>query len=87
MLTAFDQEFTYTFGGCTIIRGLEGSYLSNLGIKMQDRINLIYTDVAVSFDKNLQRISIYTDRLKEAAFDALEEEAVLVVVLKVYHSE
>jgi len=26
LLTALTQEFTYTFGGCTIVRGLDGSY-------------------------------------------------------------
>ncbi|HXG65201.1 MAG TPA: hypothetical protein VNO70_08840 [Blastocatellia bacterium] len=86
LLEALDQEFTHAFGGCTIIRGLDGSYLSNLGIRMQDRIHLIYTDVAISFEKNLQKIATYTDRLREAAFEALEEEAILVAVLKVYHS-
>jgi hypothetical protein len=87
LLEALDREFTYTFGGCTIMRGLDGSYLSKLGIKMRDRVHLIYTDVAVAFDQHFQRISRYTDRLREAAFEALEEEAILVVVLKVYHSE
>jgi hypothetical protein len=41
LLEALNQEFTYTFGGCTIIRGLDGSYLSNLGIRMQDRTALV----------------------------------------------
>ena len=86
LLEAFDREFTYTFGGCTILRGLEGSYLSKLGIHTRDRINLIFTDVAVAFDEYPQRISRYTDRLREAALEALEEEAILVAVLKVYHS-
>lgn len=36
LLNAFDQEFTYTFGGCTIIRGLDGSYLSQASLKLQD---------------------------------------------------
>ncbi|MEK6284335.1 MAG: hypothetical protein AABO57_01180 [Acidobacteriota bacterium] len=40
LLETLDREFTYTFGGSTIIRGLEGSYLSQLGIKMQDGINV-----------------------------------------------
>jgi hypothetical protein len=87
LFTALDQEFTYTFGGCTTIRGLDGSYLSKSGFQMQDRINLIYTDVSVAFDDNFERLSIYTDRLRVAAFEALEEEAILIAVLKVYHSE
>ena len=44
LLDALAQEFTYTFGGSTIIRGLDGSYLSRLGVRMQDRVHLIYTD-------------------------------------------
>jgi hypothetical protein len=27
LLESLDQEFTYTFGGCTIVRRLDGSYL------------------------------------------------------------
>ena len=26
LLTSFEAEFTYAFGGCTILRGLEGCY-------------------------------------------------------------
>jgi hypothetical protein len=86
LLDALDQEFTYAFGGCTIIRGLEGSYLSQAGLKLQDRINLIYTDTPYGFDNNFETISKYSDKLREAAFRALEEEAILVVAHKVYHS-
>jgi hypothetical protein len=43
LLGALEQEFTYTFGGCTLIRGLEGHYLSRLGLRIRDRINLLYT--------------------------------------------
>jgi hypothetical protein len=87
LIEAFDQEFTYTFGGCTLIRGLDGSYLSKSGTRTQDRVNLIYTDTRIPFEENLERVSKYTDRLRVAAFEALEEEAILVVAFKVYHSE
>ena len=86
LLAALEQEFTYTFGGCTIIRGLEGSYLSRLGLTMRDRINLLYTDTLFAFDENFTRLSRYADELRDAAFKALAEEAVLVSVFKVYHS-
>ena len=37
LLEALDREFTYTFGGCTIVRGLEGSYsLGSLGADCVD---------------------------------------------------
>jgi hypothetical protein len=86
LLNALDQEFTYAFGGCTIIRGLEGSYLSQAGLKLEDRINLIYTDTPYGFKDNFEIISKYADKLREAAFKALEEEAILVAVHQVYHS-
>lgn len=87
LLDALAQEFTYTFGGSTIIRGLDGNYLSRLGLRMQDRVHLIYTDTPFAFEENFETISRYTDALRDAAFEALEEEAILVVTLKVYHAE
>ena len=41
---SFEEEFTYTFGGCTIARGLDGNYISQAGEKTPDHINLIYAD-------------------------------------------
>lgn len=87
LLNAFDQEFTYTFGGCTILRGLDGSYLSKAGLKTQDRLNLIYTDTPFSFNQNFERLSTYAEALRKAVFDALEEETILVVAFPVYHAE
>lgn len=87
LLNTLDQEFTFTFGGCTILRGLDGSYLSQQGVQIRDRINLIYTDTPFAFEENYDRISRYTDELRNAAIEALNEEAVLVVVSKIHHSE
>ena len=87
LLSELAQEFTYTFGGCTIVRRLDGSYLSQAGSQIQDHINLIYTDTPYSFAENFKIISTYADELKAATFVALEEEAVLIVVGTVYHAE
>ncbi|MGA9995041.1 MAG: hypothetical protein WBP93_06495 [Pyrinomonadaceae bacterium] len=87
LLNELAQEFTYTFGGCTIVRGLDGSYLSSAGLQIQDRINLIYTDTPYAFEENFEIISTYADKLIAAATTALEEEAILVAVAKVYHAE
>lgn len=87
LLEALDRELTYTFGGATIIRGLDGSYLSRLGSKVRDRINLIYTDAPFSLRTNRSVIAEYTNHLRDAAFAALEEEAILVVIMAVYHVE
>ena len=86
-LSILTEEFTYTFGGCTIVRGLDGSYLSQGGSQIQDRINLIYTDTPYEFDRNFQIVSEYADKLKAAVDTALDEEAVLIAVAKIYHAE
>jgi hypothetical protein len=31
LLLSLEEEFTYAFGGCTTVRGLQGSYLSKVG--------------------------------------------------------
>ena len=86
LLDTLEQEFTYTFGGCTIVRGLQGSYLSQAGFPIADPINVIYTDASIRFEPNVAALSRFTDSLRQAAFDALQEEAVLVVAFKVHHS-
>jgi hypothetical protein len=87
LLAALQQEFTYTFGGCTTLRGLEGNYLSRAGLTIRDTINLVSTDTPFTFEDHLDQLSRYADQLREAAMEALEEEAILVVVWKVYHAE
>jgi hypothetical protein len=87
LLDALAQEFTYTFGGATIMRGLDGRYLSSHGLQVQDRVHLIYTDMPFAFEEHFERLSRYADALSDAAFQALEEEAILIVVLKIYHAE
>ena len=87
LLAAFDQEFMYTFGGATIVRGLAGSYLSLFGSRMEDSVNLIYTDAPFAFEENFAQVSRYTDELRNAAFEALAEEAILVVAFQIYRSE
>ena len=87
LLDALAQEFTYTFGGSTIMRGLDGRYLSRAGQQVQDRVHLIYTDTPFAFEEHFESLSRYEDALRDAAFQALEEEAILVVVLKIYHAE
>jgi hypothetical protein len=87
LLENLDREFTHTFGGCSVLRGIDGSYLSRKGLLIRDRINLIYTDVPLSNRDNLARFSRYGEALRLATYKALEEEAVLVVMFGVYHVE
>ena len=85
-LDILQREFTFAFGGCTTIRGLDGHYLSQAGIVIQDRVNLLYTDLPFALESDLDLVSRYADELLAIAFDALEEETVLVVIDEVYHS-
>ncbi len=86
LLLALENEFTYNFGGCTVVHGLTGNYLLKSGVKIQDRITVIYTDSPYSFHENFDILSSYTDKIRASAFDALSEEAILVVAFEVFHS-
>ena len=86
LLDELEQEFTYTFGGCTTIRGLEGRYLSRAGVPIRDRINLVYTDTPFPLEEHFDTVERYADELRQAAFDALDEEVVLVAVYPMYYS-
>ena len=86
LLDALEVEFTHTFGGCTIVRGLDGSYLSFAGVMLQDRITIIYTDTPYGFREHFGVISKYADSLREATSKALDEEAILVVAHQVFHA-
>jgi hypothetical protein len=86
LLLAFEEEFTYAFGGCTIVGGLQGSYLSTSGVKTPDRISLIYTDLPLALSTNSDSAARYAEELKQVAADALSEEALLVTVTQIYHA-
>ena len=40
----------------------------------------------IAFSTNFERAARYADELKQAAFDALNEETVLVAVGQIYHA-
>ena len=83
---AFENEFLQTFGGCTVIKNIRGSYLSADDKADTDKIDLIYADTPFDFEKNFRALSKYTDELRDAALEASEEESILIVVHKIYHS-
>ena len=85
LLRTFEEEFTYAVGGCTIVRGLEGSYLSQLGRHIPDQVNLIYSDLALALSTDFALVAGYAGQLKRAATEALDEEVVLVTVEQIYH--
>ena len=84
LLRSFEEEFTYAFGGASIVRGIEGSYLSNSGDLIPDRINIVYSDLPLAFSTNFESIAVYVGELKKVALELLSEEAVLITVEQVY---
>jgi hypothetical protein len=79
LLRALAEEFTYTFGGCSIFRGIEGGYLARLGFPVKDRVNILYTDLPLGLSKDRAVLALYADKLRAIDDAALEEEAILVV--------
>ncbi len=76
LLLSFEKEFTYAFGGCTIIRGLDGNYLSQAGVKTPHRISLIYTYLPLAFGAtNFETAARYADELKQAAAEAFNSRS------------
>lgn len=85
LLRSFEEEFTYAFGGASILKGLEGSYLSESGERIPDRINLLYSDAPLALSTDFSSVAAYVRELKRAAMEELSEEAVLISVEQVYH--
>ena len=83
---AFEAEFLQTFGGCTVIRGAKGVYLSSTGEQDTDEIDLIYADTPFEFEVNADAIGRYTDELREFVLEATTEESALIVVHELFHS-
>ncbi len=83
---AFEREFLETFGGCTVIKGIKGLYLSAEGKTETDKVVLIYADTPFGFDENFDAIAEYADHLRDAALQVTNEEAVLVAVHAIYHA-
>ena len=86
LLLSLEEEFTYAFGGCSIVRGLQGSYLSNRGDRVPDRVNLIYSDLPLALSTRFDAVASYVEKLKLAAIDSLTEENVMIAVEQVYHA-
>ena len=86
MRKAIEAEFLFTFGGCTVIKGIKGLYLLSGEEPEQDEITLVYADMPFGLDENFNAVSEYSDAIREAAGEALPEQSILVVVHEVYHS-
>jgi len=82
----FEQEFLYTFGGCTVIRNIKGMYLGSDDRTEVEPVSLVYSDTPFDFDEHFDDIAAYTSQLRIAALGASDEESILIVVHEIYHS-
>ena len=80
-----EKELTYTFGGCSVVQGVKGLYLSQRGRIEQDRINLLFTDIEFRFSEDFAELEEYVEYLHRAIISTLSEEKVLIVVHSVFH--
>ncbi len=64
-----------------------GRYLSQTGSIIPDRINLIYADLPLTLTDSREIITKYVGKLKQIAFEALEEEAILIGVSQTFHAD
>ena len=83
---AIQDEFLFTFGGCTVIEDIKGFYLRSGTKPEQDKITLVYADMPFGLEKHFKAVSNYADAIRAAAAEALPEQSVLVVVHEVFHS-
>jgi len=86
LLAELERELTYAFGGCSVIEGVRGNYLTTAGPAVPDRITLLYTDTPLALSTRYELASAYAGELRDAAFRALREETVLVAVTAVHHA-
>jgi hypothetical protein len=85
LLRSFEEELTYAFGGASVVRGLEGHYLSVSGRLVPDRVNLLYSDLPLALSTDFSSVAAYVRELKHAGMEELPEETILISVQQVYH--
>jgi hypothetical protein len=83
---AIENEFVFTFGGCTVIEGVRGLYLRSGEKPEKDRITRVYADMPFSLEDQRKVITAYADSLREVAAETIPEQSILVTVEEIYHS-
>ena len=86
LLATFQDEFTTTFGGCTVISHVEGHYRSEENQQtITDHIHILFVDTDLQPALHQQAVEQYLHLVYETAYEALEEEAILISVYSVCH--
>lgn len=86
LLKHLQEEFTYSFGGCSVISGLEGQYRSEVDRStIVDRIHLLFVDTDLEYSPDQEELTKYLHHLYRTSYEALDEEAILISVYQIDH--
>ncbi len=87
LLEELATELSYAFGGCTEFAA-SGKYHSFDGFIFSEKINILFSDAPLLWERGRVALGQYVDWVRDAAQLALEqEEVVLVSVYPVGHGE
>jgi hypothetical protein len=79
-------EFSYSFGGCTILEDVSGYFLDRRGDVVLDRINIIYSDTPLELPKRQSLVESYIKGLMSFIQERLyREEVILITAQSVMH--
>lgn len=79
-------EFSYSFGGCTVIEYVAGYYLDSRGEVVPDRINIVYADTPLELRKRVRLVESYISGLLSFLRTQLyQEETILITAQSVLH--
>jgi len=86
-LTWVIKELTRIYGGCTINENVSGYYLSQSGEVLDDRVDVVYSDLSLNWNKLADRVEAlgYCLKLKRFLIENLSEEEVLISAYPVSH--
>lgn len=83
------EEFTRLRGGCSVIENASGYYLSTSDKIIDDRVNIVYSDFPMDWEKPDEREEVldYCSGLQKFLLENLWEEAILIAAYPVAHSD
>ena len=81
------EEFTRLRGGCTVNENVGGYYLSYARDVISDRVNVVYSDFPMNWNKKADRADVlsYCGTLKQFLFENLCEEEILITAYPASH--
>jgi hypothetical protein len=81
------EELTKLYGGCTVNENVGGYYFSRSREIINDRVNVVYSDLSLDWNKLPERVEAvgYCLRLKRFLVENLLEEEILISAYPVSH--